>query len=113
MTEVNVGELIAWLDGLDAARVATTPGPWSVRGTAIEPGVGGTHGSYADAALVVAAVNALEPLTVALRAALDLADEYDRRRQLDADRSSLNARVHKLAADRIRAAVVAAVDGAR
>lgn len=76
----------AWLDDLDAALTSLPRGdgpPWNV-----EPpgsprvadmdarGVAAT-GSPAEAALIVAAVNALPELTARLRAVLDLADELD------------------------------------
>ena len=71
------------LDELDAAREKATPGPW--RKGALQyvyaegpgsPVVADEVGS-ADAALIVAAVNAVPALTSALRAVADLADEWE------------------------------------
>lgn len=87
------------LDQLDKLRAKGTPGEWRVGfGTDIASGVKQADpGIYiferevcqiddlrendvepeADAALIVAAVNALPELTVELRAVLDLADQWD------------------------------------
>ena len=86
MSETTTGQDVrAWLDELDAAREKATAGPWQVDGEhlivdgrrfyLIAKGV-----DNADAALIVAAVNALPRLTAAVRAALDLADELDEER---------------------------------
>jgi hypothetical protein len=80
--------LTALLDELDRLRAAATPGEWVERGRSQEPYVGSGRkpGEYgyvctpknpADAALIVAAVNAVPRLTAAVRAALALADELD------------------------------------
>lgn len=123
------------LDELDAAREAATPGPWFAwdRGVgwhlAVEDPTGVNHlpgrphlvpeGSRTDlaraedAALIVAAVNALPVLTSALRAVADLADELDEaaKRADDAEpvtsddltRMILGARFSRDHAARIRA----------
>lgn len=91
--------LTALLDQLDQLRAAATPGPWlawdapdvtaiaagvehTPSGTPINPKawvVDGASGlTDADAALIVAAVNAVPQLTTALRAVLQLADDVER-----------------------------------
>ena len=80
-----MSDLRKLLDDLDAARErSTTDVPWrqdSGYGEDILTADGdqfGATGEPADAALIVAAVNALPKLTAALRAVLDLAEAYDR-----------------------------------
>ena len=88
-------DLRAHLDRLDTALAEATPGPWEhitddhgrkgIEHSIWSGEEGGLDGSYvseqvedpADAALIVAAVNALPALTAAVRAAADLADELD------------------------------------
>jgi hypothetical protein len=85
-----------WLDALDQAHAAATPGPWISDSHELYqaiPGLPDISGDWlgetcriegdphhatsdADAALIVAAVNALPGLTAALRAVLALADEW-------------------------------------
>jgi hypothetical protein len=130
-------DISQFLDELDRARAEATPGPWAQHpddGAYIigEVGegpdgpewldVGDTGGrppgypgsAHADAALIVAAVNAVPRLTAALRAVLTVAVDLDR----DADYHSLAAvgshdhGVHEAqgdAADRIRDAITAAL----
>jgi len=86
-------DLRALLDGLDAALAKATPGPWAQQNGAPnfvygDPEVGifvcdtghdvlADGQPTADAALIVAAVNALPALLAAVRAAADLAGELD------------------------------------
>jgi hypothetical protein len=76
-------DLTAWLDGLEEARKAATPGPWKVaypfrklvdlpdRLSAV------TADRPKDAALIVAAVNALPEMVAVVRGVLALAEEFD------------------------------------
>jgi len=71
------------LDQLDALRAAGTPGSWGIdEGTLRHIDAEDQDGlaetlDAADAALIVAAVNALPQLTAAIRAVLDLALDFD------------------------------------
>jgi hypothetical protein len=110
------------LDHLDAAYASASPGPWQY-----DPSEGDTvwdadvdrpsiialtrdpYGHCeADAALIVAAVNALPKLTAALRAVLDLADELDG--LVDDETVDETARIaHAWTRDRLRKAITAAL----
>jgi hypothetical protein len=126
-------DVLALLDELERARAEATPGPWRLSTEEAGepyPGLLGYNArdeivvaytgliplepheeadARSDAALIVAAVNALPRLTAALRAVLELADEYERRGRLNADSSSLDSRVHQMAADRLRDTITAAL----
>lgn len=93
-------ELPPLLDQLDQLRAAATPGPWAQNGAdpayiigqvsedgeeyldvadagaSVRPGISGWRRAEADAALIVAAVNALPKLTAKLRAAEALWAEH-------------------------------------
>jgi hypothetical protein len=115
-------DLTGWLDSLEEARKAATPGPWFAwdRGVgwmiALDPGGDrvlpeGMRTDLArqeDAALIVAAVNALPELVAALRGVLALADEstFDVREWGEPGSPYSNGARH--AFDRIRAVVAAA-----
>jgi hypothetical protein len=78
-----IARLLALLDELDAARDKATYG-WNRLGGTHDRTVINYVGEHVcdtarevDAALIVAAVNALPKLTAALRAALDLAEQYE------------------------------------
>jgi hypothetical protein len=107
-------DVAAWLDGLEEARKAATPGPWEATGPRADggayidtrqvrlddgsaPWIGRAH-RQPDAALIVAAVNALPELVAALRGVLALAEEF----------AQTHGATEAYCADRIRAAVAAA-----
>jgi hypothetical protein len=69
-----VSDLGKLLDDLDAARAKATPGEWELDEDSISPL--DLYTSDADAALIVAAVNALPRLTAALRAVEVLAEGW-------------------------------------
>lgn len=105
-----------WLDQLTEAREKATAGPWSGQSNRVYASgyrvatvaLGGKPGApEADAALIVAAVNAVGPLTAAVRAVLDLADEMDAR--LAATGVLLDRCIRP--GDAIRAAVTEALGG--
>jgi hypothetical protein len=104
------------LDQLDALHAAGTPGPWQYDAEVADvvwdsdpdyPQITVRCAVDADAALIVAAVNAAPQLTAALRAVLDLADELER------ERGSVQGNVARLfAANGIRDAITAALSPA-
>lgn len=99
MTAPSPGQdVTVLLAELEAAREKALPGEWT------EADVHAANRD--DAALIVAAVNSLPALTAALRAALDLADEYEELAGHAYDRPDWRAR---LVADRIRAAIATAL----
>jgi len=94
MPEPTAPSVTAWLQQLDELRAAATPGPWAQQNDAPNlvygdevNGIFVCNTGYdratspadslpvADAALIVAAVNALPQLTAAVRAVLELATE--------------------------------------
>jgi hypothetical protein len=83
VTTTPLTEPLRLLNDLDAARAAGTPGEWRVNPDADQE-VLCTNGSVGqvwlprDAALIVAAVNALPQLTAALRAVLAKCDAMER-----------------------------------
>lgn len=104
---MTADNITALCDRLDALLAAATPGEWRQDGTMIAEGrhlntIVDCWEDAADAALIVAAVNALPELTRAVRAVLDLADWYD---------GQPNWREWGIGRQ-IRAAVTAAQDGA-
>lgn len=131
-------ELTRWLDELDAAREKATPGPWQydpeTPGEVWDsderyPHVLGGCEESADAALIVAAVNALPELIrlareryAIERAVLDLADQDEKVAQIArgkecaakgdaADFWHTLAEVREQSRDRLRAAVTGAAGG--
>jgi hypothetical protein len=110
--------LTALLDGLDRLRAAASEGPWTVEadGYGVDclvtrPGPGGPGlvaaaiSKTADAALIVAAVNAAPRLTAAVRATLALADELT----TEAEHSGpAKGAAYRIAADRLRTTITAA-----
>jgi hypothetical protein len=108
--------LTEYLDQLDQAHAEGTPGPWrldddtdgcghvvSDRPTGTAAYVAEPHSSYADGALIVAAVNALPELIAALRAVLAECEalEDDRSVGIEGDYTD--------SAFRIRTAITAAL----
>ena len=114
-------DVLAVLDQLDALREAATPGPWEAAGPSAA-GIEGAEGLFvataampSDAALIVAAVNALPRLTAVARAVHALAERHERsaahRRRL-AERW-MEAGRHQLADAFRRLAHQSEVEGAR
>lgn len=104
------------LDDLDAAREKATPGPWRTGGSGIVAGleyVASGVRTDPDAALIVAAVNNLPRLTAAIRAVLDLAEQYGGVYDESSDGSDDGwvSGVRQVAAD-ISAAITAALNPA-
>jgi hypothetical protein len=115
------GALTTLLDQLDELRAKATPGPWSEApwsDTVVLPATWAAEAvlpedrgpfaaiyatSDADAALIVAAVNAVPQLTAAVRAVLELANDYD-------DGSEWGAALFR--GDVIRSAIRAAIGDA-
>lgn len=125
-------DVIAWLDGLDTARAAATPGPWRYNPEKVhqfgdeESVFAGPSGndaicvastgpmddpeSMADAELIAAAVNALPELTAALRAVLAVHTNEHSGQAAPADPGMCEVCMYEWPCPTVRVAT-AAVDG--